>query len=1209
MATTWKAPTWRMPNEKNQNKFESYSIDFNGMDPLNCGNSDTLNIASSNYSISTWVKYTTTANLVVCEKGSNNQLALQVSAVSAGTITWVGGADYLVTSANAINDGNWHHVCCVAYGSSSILYIDGQVSATGGSKTQVANTSDFMIGGRGTSYYFTGSMSQLCLFDYDLSESQVSSLYNSGSPINPMTLKPAPVAYYPLGGNASTGGDSSNTLSVPNVAVPDASVFKFSSDSISVPNNTAFDFGTGDFTWSFWLNVDNHVNYAGLLYFATTGSPYRLKIQSNSTIYLDTLSNDQQIADLGIGLAGSGWHNLIFVRNSGVITTFLDGQQVDSVTYNYALNSGGLPLIIGNNAGQYFDGKMSNIAIWNSDQSSEISNIYNSGVPATTYTNTPTAWYKLDQSANWEADTANNWQIPDNRSAYPQSFDFDNTANSHIKLGSSLGNSLGDSYSGDLTLSLWFNADTSIINKGLFQIGTTTSQGVFSVRGVSGTAISFGLNQIGYTSKFNFSDLNNWHHLVCVYKGGAGGSTIMYLDGVPQTTTDSGVFPTSLDFDTEEAYIGLIYNLTGYDWDGKISNVQFWNTEIPATGADSVETLYNNGVPLTTAIATDNLKAWYKLDNTDKWNSAVSNWSIYNNKYPIPTPTYTEGIFFGGNYIGGSPSVNYSGMRLTNQSISTSHITYSFWYKRVLPNSGNSTGIVITNHTYLGQVNVHSNGKVQWYGDSATEYINFDGNLADGAWHHVLVYYPNSSSFSSDSVRAFIDGNEIAKSHPPTAFTATTGPVTDIRGTLSQSLPLQVELSNWAVFTTDQTSNIDTIYNGGTPGDISSLNPFVWLKYDSATTTFEGSTGANYGLAIDSSGNSNNGNLAGKTDGTTTKLATSNVIARQASTSSGMTEQNLVNNNVSALNGESSGMNTSNLVTSTLTRQVPYNSYSLYFDGVDDYIDCGDNDIFSFGNGTTDSPFTLSAWFKAEVLSSDNRFVISKFTTSTQREYLLELQSGSVSMALCDTSNSSNRITVNHTTGVEFETDRWYHIAFTYDGSATTAGADIYVDGVIASTATKTKSLGYVAMGNKTAPLKIGERAGKEFKGLISNVSIFNQELTSTDIVKIYNSGVPSDLSSFNPSPLAWWSLGSDSYFNGANYICPNLTGTINGTSNSMDANSLIGDAPNSSANGTSANMTIGANLTGSAPNSSNNSFSVNMSYDDRVSGSGDVPG
>ena len=108
---------------------------------------------------------------------------------------------------------------------------------------------------------------------------------------------------------------------------------------------------------------------------------------------------------------------------------------------------------------------------------------------------------------------------------------------------------------------------------------------IFSVRGITPTtAISFGLNQIAYNSQFNFSDLNSWHHLVCVYKGGAGGSTKMYLDGVSQSTTDSGTDSTSLDFDTEEAYIGLIYHLVLYDWDGKISNVQFWNTEIPATG-------------------------------------------------------------------------------------------------------------------------------------------------------------------------------------------------------------------------------------------------------------------------------------------------------------------------------------------------------------------------------------------------------------------------------------------------------------------------------------------------------------------------------------------------------------------------------------------------------------------------------------------------
>ena len=34
----------------------------------------------------------------------------------------------------------------------------------------------------------------------------------------------------------------------------------------------------------------------------------------------------------------------------------------------------------------------------------------------------------------------------------------------------------------------------------------------------------------------------------------------------------------------------------------------------------------------------------------------------------------------------------------------------------------------------------------------------------------------------------------------------------------------------------------------------------------------------------------------------------------------------------------------------------------MSFNGVDQYIDVGDSDSFSFGNGATDSPFSISAW-------------------------------------------------------------------------------------------------------------------------------------------------------------------------------------------------------------------------------------------------------
>jgi len=298
-----------------------------------------------------------------------------------------------------------------------------------------------------------------------------------------------------------------------------------------------------------------------------------------------------------------------------------------------------------------------------------------------------------------------------------------------------------------------------------------------------------------------------------------------------------------------------------------------------------------------------------------------------------------------------------------------------------------------------------------------------------------------------------------------------------------------------------------------------------------------------------------------------------------------MTEQNLVNNNVSALNGESSGMNTSNLVTSTLTRQVPYNSYSLNFDAASsDYIDLGNPTALQFT-----SDLSISGWFKTSSTSAGR--IIGKDNVSNRR-YAVQIQADGSVIGVIFESNSTAKV-VTSSTG--YNDGNWHHFGFTYEQGV---GLKLYIDGGTPATLSYTSAPNF----NQAANVEIGRRGdgSNYFDGKISNVSLFNEELTSTEVLKIYNSGIPSDLSSFNPTPVSWWSLGSDSYFNGASWICPDLIGSNNGTSANMDDDALIGNAPNSNANGTSTNMTIDANLTGNAPNSSNNSFSVNMDYTDR---------
>ena len=94
----------------------------------------------------------------------------------------------------------------------------------------------------------------------------------------------------------------------------------------------------------------------------------------------------------------SSWHSLVIVydpTSASNSLVYIDGVQAGSnITdvVNLAITSQNLYIGAYYGNSDTFTGQISNVAIWNSDQSSEISNIYNSGVPATTYTNTPTAW-------------------------------------------------------------------------------------------------------------------------------------------------------------------------------------------------------------------------------------------------------------------------------------------------------------------------------------------------------------------------------------------------------------------------------------------------------------------------------------------------------------------------------------------------------------------------------------------------------------------------------------------------------------------------------------------------------------------------------------------------------------------------------------------------------------------------------------------------
>jgi hypothetical protein len=174
-----------------------YSMAFDAVDDtIVVPYSSTLDVAGGDHSLSFWMKNSVGNVRVIMEKGANDELA---ALLINNKIYW-GGANGYYGGTVSLVDGNWHHIVFVATGTTSEIFIDGSSVATGGDKTHaVLNTSDLNIGTRGGSYTYGGLLDEVAIFDYALSSSDVTSMYNSGVPNNLNDLSTAPVVWLRMG--------------------------------------------------------------------------------------------------------------------------------------------------------------------------------------------------------------------------------------------------------------------------------------------------------------------------------------------------------------------------------------------------------------------------------------------------------------------------------------------------------------------------------------------------------------------------------------------------------------------------------------------------------------------------------------------------------------------------------------------------------------------------------------------------------------------------------------------------------------------------------------------------------------------------------------------------------------------------------------------------------------------------------------------------
>jgi len=189
-----------------------------------------------------------------------------------------------------------------------------------------------------------------------------------------------------------------------------------------------------------------------------------------------------------------------------------------------------------------------------------------------------------------------------------------------------------------------------------------------------------------------------------------------------------------------------------------------------------------------------------------------------------------------------------------------------------------------------------------------------------------------------------------------------------------------------------------------------------------------------------------------------------------------------------------------------------FGNRSRSFDGVSDYVDLGDSDDFSFGDGSNDSPFSVSAWIK---MRDDNKFrIFAKWNNLDPElgEWALTTDNGNrLILILKDTSTDANRNRRTNSTILPNYVGQWIHVVGTYDGRGgpnADQGIKLYVNDVRVDD--NSNNVGqYTAMENTSIPVQIGSlstTAEKDYAyGLIADVRLYSDELTAVEVSNLFN--------------------------------------------------------------------------------------------------------